>query len=57
MKQEIIDELNRLYSIEKRLNDLLEELSSVIEHKKGGRPFKEIYEDIIYKYLFSKDKE
>ncbi len=51
MKQEIIEELNRLYNIEQRFNQLLEELGYYIVHKQGKLPFQKVYEKVVYKYL------
>ena len=53
MKEEIITELHRLYAVEARFNNLLDELSSIIIHKQGKRPFQEIYEEVVYRYLIT----
>jgi len=52
MKEDIIKELDRLYTVEQEHKLLLSELSDCrMIRKKAEKPYKEIYEEIITKYF------
>lgn len=52
MKKELLSEIERLYKVEKRFDDLLHELGQIIVNKHGNKPFSEIYNEVVIRYLF-----
>ena len=52
MKTNLLKEIDRLYEVEKCYRNLLNDLSYIISHKEGHKPFNEFYDTVITKYFF-----